>query len=814
MNNSSRLICSFVILLISAGVIAEASTLFPTTLPSKEWIHFTADGFSEPACGVIYRAADTVVDGLAVGGIDTGCLDIETSGLWGYCTIFNTLTPRRGPLNTPILGLSVNGETWVLAKEKVKMGGGRDQIPVEPVFTDLDLDAVNTVEEIHYWGHYPVADLEFETSAPVRVGMRCWSPFLPGDVKDSVVPAIICEVHLRNPSDSKQEGTIAFSFPGPTLKEAAAEKFKTDFHEQERQLPVPGPGRTASSEDPFKSIKFVGEKASYAISVLNEEYVRFGGDLGGDGQRWAAIAEELPPVAESSAAGSAAVDFSLDAGEERVVRFLLTWCAPMWNGRGYEWADRDRDYTHMYCKFYPDPITTAQYINKHHVSLLKRVLAWQQVVYSDDTLPVWLRDSLVNSLYMMSECSVWAQKKPPLGDWVKEEDGIFGLNECPRACPQIECLPCSFYGSLPVTYLFPELQLSTIRAYKNYQREDGCPPWIFGTYSDVDAPEHNEAQCGTNGISLAAIVDRFLMCDDTDDLQYTNEFYPMIKKALEYTVFTCADSNPEFSEGEQFISMPRKYGPNEWFEAEHPGWFGCVAHVGLLHLAQARITERMAKQVGDQEYAEKCARLIELGAQAMEDRLWDERGYYLNYWDHIQNIKSEYVFGYQMDGEWITDHHGLPSALPEERVRKTLETIKRVNVALSRSAAVNYAFPDGNLYEADANNTGLDYGRYSYFPPEAFMLSMNYMYEDQVTFGTELARKMWHNIVCIQGYTWDAPNIMRGDTDTGERTFGNDYYQDMIIWSLPAAIQQKDVAWPTRDGGLVDRILKAASNEN
>ena len=30
------------------------------------------------------------------------------------CTIFNTLAPRRGPLNLPVLGVSVAGGTWVL----------------------------------------------------------------------------------------------------------------------------------------------------------------------------------------------------------------------------------------------------------------------------------------------------------------------------------------------------------------------------------------------------------------------------------------------------------------------------------------------------------------------------------------------------------------------------------------------------------------------------------------------------------------------------------------------------------------------------
>ena len=59
----------------------------------------------------------------------------------------------------------------------------------------------------------------------------------------------------------------------------------------------------------------------------------------------------------------------------------------------------------------------------------------------------------------------------------EEEDGLFGLNECPRGCPQIECLPCSFYGNIPLVYFFPEAALSTLRGYKAYQFADGRPPW-------------------------------------------------------------------------------------------------------------------------------------------------------------------------------------------------------------------------------------------------------------------------------------------------------------------------------------------------
>ena len=121
------------------------------------------------------------------------------------------------------------------------------------------------------------------------------------------------------------------------------------------------------------------------------------------------------------------------------------------------------------------------------------------------------------------------------------------------------------------------------------------------------------------------------------------------------------------------------------------------------------------------------------------------------------------IFGFQLDGEWITDHHGLPSALSQDRVKTTLATIKRRNVAVTKYGAVNYANPDGTPAKVGG------YGTYSYFPPEALMLAMNYMYEGQREFGVELAHKVWHNIVCLHGYTWDMPNIMRGRRRHGRK---------------------------------------------
>jgi uncharacterized protein (DUF608 family) len=221
-------------------------------------------------------------------------------------------------------------------------------------------------------------------------------------------------------------------------------------------------------------------------------------------------------------------------------------------------------------------------------------------------------------------------------------------------------------------------------------------------------------------------------------------------------------------------------------------------------MAQVQVMKRMAQAMKDKEYVDKCDQWIGAGAKVLEELLWNG-SYYLNFHDKENDVKSDLIFGYQLDGEWIVDSHGVPGVFPENRVRTTLETIRKANCKISQTGATNYANADGSPTKVGG------YGTYSYFPPELMMLAMTYMYEGQREFGVELLRRCMENIVCEWGYTWDAPNFMRGDKDTGERTFGADYYQNMMLWFVPAAMAGEDMAGPLKDGGLVSRVLRAAS---
>ena len=788
----------------------KGQKLFPTDVSAGDWLQFEAAGFTEPACGVVYRNENQVSHGMPLGGVSTGFINVETNGTWGQCSLFNSGVPVRGPLRVPFLGISVGGRTWVL--------------------TAQDTVGTGNAKEIHYWGHYPVVDIEYETTAPVGVGLRAWTPFIPGDMLASNIPAVVFEVHLRNTSASTHQGTLAFSFPGPTQAEAQispdsprAEQFIDWFPvNQPTEQGLIEAQRREVSEGAFHGLSVTSNLgAGYALGVIGDAKPRFGGTLGRDGydfssgQEWAAIHTRLPRTPPTDFASSMAVTFAVSPGETKIVRMVLAWYSPIWRGEGNHYFHR------MYTKHYKDAVAVASAVARDHESLLKRILAWQQAVYTTNEMPVWLRESLVNILHLISKTGYWAQAKPPIGDWCREEDGLFGLNECPRECPQIECIPCSFYGNVPVVYFFPELALSTLRGYKAYQYPNGAAPWVFGGCTS-GAAEGYKATDGTemaipspgyqttlNGPCYVDMVDRYwLQSGSRDDV--LKEFYPSLKKNTIYTMNLRSgpDGIVSVPEGDRNPTQPhgRPGAGLDWFEGN--GWFGITPHVGGIHLAQLRMVRRMAERVGDHEFAEQCEKWFEQGSASMENKLWTGK-YYLSYYEPESGKKSDLVFGYQLDGDWMCLYHGLPGVFRTDRAKTTLETIERTCMAIAPYGAANFANPDGTVAQSEkfmAEGWGLDYGSYGYFPPEVWMLAATYVYQGKREVGLNLAKNCMWGIVKY-GYTWTQPNIVNGST--GKRVYGSDYYQNLMLWALPAAIEGKDVGQACAPGALVDKVIKA-----
>jgi uncharacterized protein (DUF608 family) len=751
---------------------------------------------------------------MPLGGIDTGRLDLQTDGTFGFCTIYNSICPQRGPLNLPFLGMSLSNQLWLFS---------------EPVGTygEYMFSGFQTPSEIQYWGHYPVADLEFDMpGSPVGVGLRCWAPFLPGDSATSNTPGAVFDVHLRNLSDSPQEGRLVFSFPGPTQEEA-----QISAHSPRKKIPFLPYGHTwipvaeektralrQEVRGEFSGLIVTSEKVKeigYALGVASEEEVRTGRGLNfadspyKTGQTWGKMASELPTPEETDFSGSVSVGFKLGPKEAKVVKFVLAWYAPMWIGEG------SHTFTHMYATRYQNALTVAQFLSRDHDALLRRVLGWQQVVYGETQFPVWLRESLINILYLFSVNSLWAAARPPIGPWCRPEDGLFGLLDGIVEDPAIEPIPDTFYANAPLVFFFPDLARSTLRGYKAYQFASGAAVWIWGgvvgaaiggyemTAGTEFAMPTPGYQTTTNGPCYVDMVDRYWQ--RTGDDEVLGEFYGSIKRN---TIFTLklrpedgADgiiSVPSGDVDPENPSLPPGYHL-EWFE--NMLWFGMTSHIGGIHLANLKMAQRMAERMGDKEFASQCRQWFQQGSQSMEDKMWAGE-YYLAYNEPKTGKKSDSVFAYQLDGEWMARFHGLRDVFRPTRVKTTLATIKRTCIDPWPYGAVDFARPDGSLAE------GVGYGPNAFFVPELYMLAMTYMYEGERELGLELARRCVYSLNINSLLTWNQPNLMRADT--GALLFGSHYVQNMMLWALPVALQGKGISDFCAPGGLVDRIIRAA----
>lgn len=92
--------------------------------------------------------------------------------------------------------------------------------------------------------------------------------------------------------------------------------------------------------------------------------------------------------------------------------------------------------------------------------------------------------------------------------------------------------------NMPLVYFFPELALSTLRAYKAYQFPDGAAPWIFGGRAREEGTElaipSRGHQTTSNGPSYFGMVDRYWLRTGGDRI--LREFYSSVKKNTIYTM--------------------------------------------------------------------------------------------------------------------------------------------------------------------------------------------------------------------------------------------------------------------------------------
>jgi uncharacterized protein (DUF608 family) len=723
--------------------VRQSRRLFQAHALRSRLQRFACLGYEQPVLGTIYPRASLRWHGVPLGGLGTGYVCWDSDGRFSQCTLYNQV-PNSSPvpvLNTIPFEVSANGRSWALA---MKGEDGRGDL--------LDL---------RYFGHFPVADLQFDVDGPLALEVRAFAPFLPGDALTSNTPAIVLEAWLTNTSDEPVQAALRFAPPPPPRPLGTSSLFSVGSWQ----------GVAASHPWDKASPKLGNRPIEHEVAIAVE-----GGEATvADGALTAVFRAELAPGAFAHTV------------------FVLAWYQPYLRD---SWNRAERL---VYAQRFPGALAVAEQAIAGHRDWLRRIIAWQSAIYAHEELPAPLREALLNSFYATCKNSHWIAPWRP-DDWFPAE-GLFLLNESYTTCPLSETLPCHYLGSFPVLFFFPELERTTLEAYRHYQLASGEVPFSLDRGFGARAPNYQTQH--NNGIGeYIEVLYRYWL--RTGDEAFLRDFYPSAAAALRYLEFL--DSDADGLPNEHPHALPGEFWPANVPWDNWPQW-GTSSYTGLKSLTTCLALADMAAHCGDDGTVARCRDRLSRGRQRLERDFWNGAYYRLQV-DPRSGAADETCLLALGTGAWSAALLGLEDPVPAERLRATLHAILERTGGLSAYGLVLAASPEGAPVYSN-QRLECDFPR-DVWPSFNFIAAAacQYYRSDQEA-GLSAALQVLETLFrAANAMPWGWPCNLNGlDGWIGH---GHDYQDPQTIWTLPMALAGQNLRQAAGPGSLVYDILTAA----
>lgn len=340
------------------------------------------------------------------------------------------------------------------------------------------------------------------------------------------------------------------------------------------------------------------------------------------------------PVTERQSTAIATQTIDLAPGAANTSTFILGWFFPNHpNGR-------------QYANHFNSAGDVAHYILDNYERLAGNTAKWYRTYYEDSTLPQWLLFRLHSTVCNLAAgtCQWWKNGR----FWAWE-----GVGCCTGTCTHVWN-----YSHAPAR-LFPELERSA-REMQDFG--DG-----FDSESGLVGFRSNRAyaadgQCGS-------VLKAYREHQASADNSFLKRNWLKIKKALEFSIKQ--DGNDDgLIENSQHNTYDINFeGPNTF--------------VGSLYLAALRAGEEMAKDMGDEQFAEHCRKIFESGSRLTVERLWDGE-YFIQLVDLQKYPKYQYAKGClsdQLFGQGWAHQLGLDYIYPQKNVKQALQSVWKYNWA-------------------------------------------------------------------------------------------------------------------------------------
>ena len=567
-------------------------------------------------------------------------------------------------------------------------------------------------------GEFPIASIDFfDDSFPGRVTLNAWSVFIPGDSKNSSLPAACFEIRIENSTSE----TLDYSTYG-----ALANPWSSKFHTAFQRIQQRGNVTMLHSSSGLDRSEFdCGDLtlSTDSSDVSWQEYWYRGGWFDALEIYWYDMMtpgrfknRTYPPTQSPDGKryqdiGGIASHFTLAPGASKSVRYLISWNSPHSRNDWTENIDEvianqggklKNDWTPYYATLWNDSRESASAFWDSFDMLRASTFAFHDALFSS-TLPQAALDGISANISILKSPTV-----------LRLEDGTFygweGVGPDSGSC-EGSCQHVWNYAQA-LSLLFPDLERSMRLSHFNYNFKDEIGSMRLrlqlplGLKAKPDG-SHSAAD-GVFGEALKAYREWKI----SGDPEWLKTIWPSVKKILN---FTWSPENPDLWDpsrtgvlwGRQHHTLDMElFGPNAWLTGHY--------------LAALKAASEMARSMGEFAFADECLAIFEKGRKWVDENLfngeyyiqkldlhdrsflkkfahtapdgkWDDPA--VEYWDSEHGeIKYQIGSGCEIDmhlPQWYASLYGLGDIFDKNHVRSTLNAVYKHNFVPNMRSIAN-----------------------------------------------------------------------------------------------------------------------------
>lgn len=718
----------------AAGTAALAD---PTSLAAPFRVRLHRDGTAETVSRVAagptseaaplrLPAAMPMGSGAPLGGIGTGFVEIRADGCFYEWQIFNsgpwamnarstTAPPPPGPQYLQFLLRVRKDSENVAAVRRLYLRSDENNL--------YSLPFVQDVESIEYLAAYPITGLRYnDPTIPVRVSAVAFSPFIPGNARESATPGFHVVYTLANPGNESIEVSLLGLLDNPL---ASALPDRRLINEISQNDGITSLFLNTGAESDFPSgignmcFSVSGGDPSWISGTFREyllpglcrwETPRLNYMLLDIMQSFAATGR-LPNTGRTTdpsigLPGISQIDSASDAQLRQIIASLSSDALlnrVFTDARSGDPAASEKELLHEVrsnlfdragkprltwgtgalastIRLAPGQKTdvrfTLSWYFPHHLTPDGHEMGHMYANWFRDAADVnrflcarYSRHRSLTENFARTLCDTtlgdpmafaWSSQLSTLvfNTWWSKS-GEYAIWEG-LGCCGLSTTDVDYQGSFPVVALFPELKLSQMRRIITRQNRLGQVPHNYaGNFNEVDP--RGFARVDMNPQFVMMVLRDYLWTGDRD---YLASMWPHVQRAMAFTqsLDSNGDGLPDRDTGFQSYDQWRMRGTPSYIASL---W------IGALHAAVA-----IAKALGETSQGNSWNTTL-VQASASFDRMLFNGDYY-SLWADGQ-LRDELCMTDQISGEWFAHLIGLPSTLPKDNLQRALASIFRNN---------------------------------------------------------------------------------------------------------------------------------------